>query len=457
MFFRFNKMDNNIFKFISEITIMSDSEKYSVDFYTFYTNYKNGLITLHDKGVGDFINRVLGLYMINVFTISDKTILFSKLYDLTLYINENIEEPQIFNEKNILNFFKSFASDNIYINCLKGQIIQQELSNLINLVLVRLRGIPKKQIFLKTLINIAYNNLDDIKDELDSTVSKNISYILPEFSSSLGKIIHHELINYTHWLEQDYYKKLMYIINYKTGISYKIKNDLFKYASKYESRHIYTNFTKSNNSNIKWKSGFYYKNELRKLFAKISNLDTNENIKLLLNRFNSTYNHILTDYLMNNDNKIVITIDAMNIFYSYDKKGLHKTKMLDFIESINNGSKDLEIRHYLQEKKLFKGSGMIDNLEIKYLLVFNEKHKQHINSILETSSVNIDNKIEVVYCHKFLNDDIMQLYLLLWFENTMLISNDKHSNYIKTINQDYYYRDLFKNIKENWQLYQNKK
>lgn len=443
-------MDNNIFEFISEITIMSDIEKYSVDFYTFYTNYKSGLITLHDKGVGDFINRVLGLYMINVFTISDKTILFSKLYDLTLYINENIEDPLIFNEKNILNFFKAFASGNIYINCQKGQLIQQEFSNLINLIITRLRGIPKKQIFLKTLINIAYNNLDDIKDEMESTETKNISYILPEFSDSLGKIIHHELINYSHWLEQDYYKKLMYIINYKTGISHKIKNDLFKYASKYETRHILK--YSFNNSDIKWKSGFYYKNELRNLFAKISNLQTNENIRLLLNRFNTKYNHILTNYLMDNDNKIVITVDAMNIFYSYDKKGLHKTKMLDFIESINNGSKDLEIRRYLHDKYQCVRSDSSDNLEIKYLLIFNDRHEQHINSILETSGCNIDDKMEVVYCHKFLNDDILQLYLLLCFENTMLISNDKHSNYIKIVNQEYYYRDLFKNTKDNWQI-----
>lgn len=414
-------------------------EKYANNFYTFYTNYKNGFLTLDEKGIIDFINRIFGLHILNVFSSVNEE-LYINIYNLTRFLNENKDDIQIFNDKNIINYFKVFASCGDIFSSVNEVIysnnIQNELITLFNLILDNFNGFPKKQVFLKSLINIAYNNLIDNGSYEFSNISEN-------FSMELGKIILHELANYTHWLEEDFHKKLVYICKNKTGFNALTINEIMKYASKYETSTICKGVCKQ---------GFNYKIEKNTLFRKISNYDINNNIKIIINKFNNN-NQDLINSLIDSYNKLTIVIDGMNIFYNNTcKNNFDYNKMSKYIENIHNDNKkDTELLNIIKSRNTISSSE--NDLQIKYLFIFNEKHTQMINSFISNLDIN-EEKMEIVYCHKKLNDDILQLYFLLCFDNILLISNDKHSNYTKIVNQEYYYRDLFKNVKENWQITQ---
>ena len=169
------------------------------------------------------------------------------------------------------------------------------------------------------------------------------------------------------------------------------------------------------------------------------NIITNYNkssIKSAINIFCNNYSNIINNFTYNRVD-FNLLIDGRNIFYSKrdDTNNIDLLKIKQFDKNI----KDYVtiINNNLINKNVINSN---DNRRYNSYLIFNENHKQ----VLETLQLN--NSI-ILYTPSGTNDDIIQLYLWLSYLGCILISNDKHSNYINKINTDKYLYGLFMEYK----------
>lgn len=405
----------------------------------FIVFYYSSDMSIYEENIS-LINRVFNIYMKNTF--EEKQL--SKINDILSFINNIKYEEDFYNlksAKNISNIIKYIKNTNIIF------IYNIDLcDNLIELMLyIYNQKIKVKSNVYYNFIDITYTNFNfintnynDILINFNLKYDKVYNYEEKQRIKALNLEVYNKLLDYTLfqikqdnlWLNGEYVSKCKFILSCNKYL-YK---DLIIMFNKHLYKYLlifYDNYYFSTNALIQKK-----KNTLR-------NIITNYNkspIKSAINIFCNNYNNIINNFTYNRVD-FNLLIDGRNIFYSKrdDSNNIDLLKIKQFDKNI----KDYVtiINNNLINKNIINSN---DNRRYNSYLIFNENHKQ----VLETLQLN--NSI-ILYTPSGTNDDIIQLYLWLNYLGCILISNDKHSNYINKINTDKYLYGLFMEYKHLFQ------
>lgn len=413
--------------------ILDNINDNEIDKYVLHFNYYYHILNeekLNNSQLNK-VNRIFNLYMqqnLNSLSINN-------LYNLLLFINSlhrfnNKDNLNLLNDSNISNIFKFLSNSNIVLT---NYEIISELSILLDYLVYK--DLNLKKIFYISLINIIYVNFcyldENIKNKKINFVSKEQLFkdANLNFYDKIVKIIVNKLNKLDIWL---YSNEVISIYNILKFINY-LKNDTYAILKK--STYYYNILNMETNL---WSSSSIILKEVSKLRNKLIDYDNN---KILINKFILKYARFINQFLISK-NTINIVIDGKNMFYSRNNEthNINVEKLINYDIDINNNN--LIIINELKNKKL-----ILDTHKPNYniFIIFNEAHK----SILK--GLNLSN-IYILYSSNEIDDDIIQLYLFLTYPNTVLVSKDKHSNYINKISKNEYKKGLFDAIKFNFQI-----
>jgi hypothetical protein len=417
---------------------MEDYQKYVNNFIVYY--YSCNLSDLEEQL--DKINRIFNLYIkqkINTGNLLEINNIFQFINNLN---NEN-DKYKLKTGNNISNLIKLICNNNFIINT--NNILASNISELIN----NISDIKVKSNIYLNLIDIVNNNFIFInKNKLKSNKDKdynnyNINNLYTnsnydDLSKTLNLFVYNDILNYIInglslyklWIGIDYYIKCCNILNHYNFIDNSLHIKLSNILYNYVNIDLY--------NNGKWITNF----QIQKQKILLRNILINyKKHRCELTMFKHRYSHFI-DQLTFNNNEFIFLIDGRNIFYS-----------------TNTGTNNIDInkiKNYDKHINVYNNS-IIDNMITKKIIHKNYKYnKQQIYLIFSESHANIINKLQlknifVMYSPKGINDDIIQLYLWLTYLGCILISNDKHSNYISKINANQYFLGLLNDLKTKYQ------
>jgi hypothetical protein len=405
----------------------------------FIVYYYSSNMSIHENNI-NLINRAFNMYIKNVF----ETNVLSKINDIFNFINNINYEEDIYNLKsyknisNIIKYIKQYNSILIY---------NVELcDNLIELMLyIYDQKLKVKSNVFYNIIDICYYNFNFINNNYSNILidyklkHENIyNYEEKHIIKVLNLEVYNKLLYYTLyqikddklWLNKDYINKCRFILSC-TKYLYK---DLVILFNKQLYKYLLISYDDNN---------FITNGLIQKKKIKLRNLIINYNkssIKNAIRSFIDTYDTIIDNFIYNK-NDFNLLIDGRNTFYS--KKDINNIDLLK-IKNFDKNIKDYIrlVNNNLINKNIINSN---DNRKYNVYLIFNENHKNVLDTLKLQNSI-------ILYTPSGTDDDIIQLYLWISFLGCILISNDKHSNYINRINDNKYYYGLFMEYKSLFQI-----
>lgn len=417
---------SNLFNFISTII---DIEKNIIDDNKYIlTPYEtdSGHLTSNNKesyfDSKKFLSK-LNQCKINKGIVDDDRI--NKINDKLILINSN----------NVSNLFKYLSVNNIY---LFDHITYTHIDKLIDHLIMY--NIDFKYKFYQGILSIILNYFK----YMDDFFLKNKYYdkltwlddIYSKFNfntyNKLISIFNLKIKKFTYWVKISEMIKITQILQFTRFIN---NSNFIDLKNIYNCHEIY---------NVN-KEGIWFTNcIILKQVIILRNILTNYEVnKNIISNFIDSYNSIIRNFLLKN-NKINVIIDGMNKFYNSNKNNktdnINLKKIMDYDNNINNNN--LLITKYLNNKNILYSN---KQPKVTNYVIFNEMYKDMLDTIPFKN-------IFILYSPKHINDDIIQLYMFLSYPNTILISNDKHSNYINNLKNNDYYINLFNEIKNIFQV-----
>jgi hypothetical protein len=410
--------------------------KLADNFMVYY--YNNELATIENNRI---VNRIFNLYM--------KTIFDRKLYveinDLFEFINSLDLTTDIYNLKsgdNLSNLFKYLSSNNVII----------PLNNTLNINIVDLldyiyvNNINMKLNIYFNIIDICYNNIYYLNDNMEeylqliginySTMNslvdrKRIRDLNLESIESMLNYLLLGIYNDKLWINDNYLVKLEYIL---LANKFVLKNVITKYYK------VLNKFILLRTINNKILTNSYI--QKNKIVLRNKLISYKKQVKSLVSDFLNNYKGVIDDFIVNN-NDINILVDGRNIFYSKNKN----TNNIDINKIITYDNNIAKYNKYLHNK--LKELSVINNIEYidrqyNHYIIFSANHYQVLKNLQLHNT-------KILYSPYGLNDDIIQLYLWLSYSCMILISSDKHNDYIKRVLDNNYLIGLITEIKRLYQ------
>jgi hypothetical protein len=389
------------------------------------------------------INRIFNMYMKNI-------ILSSKfnVYDmesLLLFINGLNNENDKYDLKsndNISNLIKYLHQANMLL--ITNKIMCEELNNL--MIYIMRNNIKLKKSAYVNLINIVNNNLHYIEKNYTALINKHglshskyIGYSIHERVEILTLYIYNNILEIINeavekdyvWLDYVSIDNLNYFVRLKLFFFRKI---LLKTNSITHKFILYDfNYPEFRSNSVIQKE----KIRLRNVLIGYGH----QSIKKAISKFIKFYKPQIESFITNLK-ELNIFVDGRNIFYSKNANTLNinLTSILNLDKNIKQATTNIFDK--LSERGIINKENR--NKCYNYYLIFNERYKEILNTL------NLVN-CKILYTPMGTNDDIFQLYLWLSYSGCILISNDKHSDFINKINENVYLTNLFQSMKNDFQ------
>lgn len=407
---------------------------------------KNFIVYYYSSNISTFeeekINRIFNIYMKNI--ISSKEIIL--ITELLQFINSIDIDNDIYNLKsgnNISNLFKYLKNECILLNF--NNVLNEQLCELINYITNE--KIKVKLNLYYNIIDICYNNFNyfngnfgivikrfgfNAEELIKLTEEQRIKELNLEVYNEILVFVYNGLRNNYLWLEDEYINKLLGII-----ISNKfLYKELIKNINSIINKYILVcyNGTDFSIKPLMQKSKIELRNSLIKF--------NKSTVKSAINNFTHTYNYYINKFI-HNTTDINVLIDGRNIFYCKNDE----TNNIDLNKIKEFDSKNNYYNAIITEKMVKKNSlnKEFPRKIFNYYLIFNENHKDVLNNLKLQNTT-------LILTPSGLNDDIIQLYLWLSYLGCVLISNDKHSDYINKIKENRYLHGLFMEYKNKYQF-----
>jgi negative regulator of replication initiation len=413
-------------------------EEYANNFLVFYYTAES---TMFEESTEN-INRIFNIYM-------KKIILSSKLdiYDmesLLLFINNlgSNDKYRLKSAANISNLIKYLLQAKIIL--INNKIICEELNNL--MIYILQNNIHLKQVAYINLIEILENNLKYIEKHYTVLINKHglshskfigfgiherveilTLYVYNNILEIISKAIKYDYI----WLDYNSINSLNYIIRLR--LFFFRKNLILANSMTHKFILYDLNYQNFRTNSIIQKE----KIRLRNIIIEYEK----QTIKKAINKFIRYYQNLVNTFIKNTT-ELNIFIDGRNIFYCKNENtfNIDLNKIVNFDQNIIHATTTIY-------NKLYQ-TGIINDKnrdkKINYYLIFNENYREILNNLrLEKS--------KILFTPMGTNDDIFQLYLWLSYSGCILISNDKHSDFINKINENVYLKNLFLAIKSDFQ------
>lgn len=438
---------NNINKTSKSYRYNEDEEKklneLSQNFIVYY--YSSNLSDFNENI--DKVNRVFNIYMKRIIDERD----LGNINKLLEFINSITIDNDIYNLKsgnNISNLFKYINQSNLIVNY--SISLSDNIVELLNYVYYN--KIKVKTNLYYNLINITYTNFTYFNSNFDGIIKK-YGYVIEEVKQfnekqrirELNLEVYNKLIDFilleikgeTLWLSNDYIVKLHFILSCNKYLN----KDLIIIFRKHLGKFTLINYDKHYFAT----NGIIQKEKI-KLRNTLINFKKH-NIKSAINIFMHNYNYLI-DKFVKNRLELNVLIDGRNVFYS--KKDSDITNNNIDIQSIK--AFDSKINSYYKpviNTKLVNNNVLHpqDRRKYNFYLIFNENHRNVLEPVLSELK-----NCSIIYTPSGTNDDIIQLYLWLSYLGCVLISSDKHSNYISRITSNNYLHGLFMEYKRLFQI-----
>lgn len=407
---------------------------------------KNFIVYYYSANISTFeadkINRIFNIYMKNIIASGE----INSITELLQFINSVNGENDIYNIKsgnNISNLFKYLRNEGLVLNF--NNMLNDQLCELINYIVDEKMKVKLNLYY--NIIDICYNNFAYLNSNFSHVVKrfgftsnnlfmfneeKRIKELNLEVYDKMLKFVYNGMKNNYLWLENEYIMKLFGIIASDKFLYKKLINNINSVIDKYVL--VCYNGTDFSIKSLMQKSKIKLRNNLIK-FGK-------SNIKSAINNFTHTYNYYINKFI-HNTTDINVLIDGRNIFYCKNEETNH----IDLNKIKAYDSKNKYYNSIITEK-MVKNNALNKEFPRKnfnYYLIFNENHKDVLNNL------NLQN-MTLILTPSGLNDDIIQLYLWLSYLGCVLISSDKHSDYINKIKEDRYLHGLFMEYKNKYQF-----
>jgi hypothetical protein len=418
---------------------ISKLEEYADNFLVYYYASESTMFEENSEN----ISRIFNLYM-------KKIILAPKfdIYDmesLLLFINNlgtNNDKYNLKSSANISNLIKYLLQAKIIL--INNKIMCEELNNL--MIYILQNNIRLKQVAYSNLIEILDNNLKYIERHYTTLINKQglshskfIGFGIHERVEILTLYVYNNIleiisnaVKYDYmWLDYNSIISLNYIIRLK--LFFFRKNLILANSMTHKFILYDLNYTNFRTNSIMQKE----KVRLRNILIGYDK----QPIKKAINKFIRYYQDLVNDFIKNTS-ELNIFIDGRNIFYCKNENtfNIELNKIVNFDQNIIHATTTIYNKLYqngiINEKNRDK--------QCNYYLIFNENYREILNNLrLENS--------KILFTPMGTNDDIFQLYLWLSYSGCILISNDKHSDFINKINENVYLKNLFLAIKTDFQ------
>lgn len=412
------------------------------------------------------------------FNIYMKQVLISNNIDdiinLLLFINTLTIENDIYNLKsavNICNLFKFINQNNLNVSV--NLMISHALIDLLKYMEITYKLNDYKTNIIDNIISIVSNNLfnidanrnaicSDLTISIESIDSMTVSQIIEELNLEIYNALVQFLVvmlnGYIYWLNNESLTKCNNILIYRKYVYKKILYNLNTILMNYYMPEINAVINCNNDILYKW-NATYCNIENRMWLCDLLINRSDPTINGFINSF-INHNKPLIETMTYNESQLNVIIDGMNIFYTNkDNYSIYNKIDVKFLLQVIHNIK----KYREQITSLLHSSGAIkfhntnryNQLpEMNIHFIFNEMHmdvlKLAINSSGKYKWCNV--KDYFIFTRKNINDDIIQLYLWLSYNSVILISKDKHSNYINKIHNNKYLLGLFTEYKNRFQL-----
>jgi hypothetical protein len=453
---------NNDLKFINDILDTSsindiickycNNEKYNKLSKRLINNYL--LRKLKNENINE-INSLLTLYFrnnnfntINLYNETSINIILNHLYN------------KLLETENISLLFTSYNSYNLFYLC-KNKKIEYILlfKNLLKIIFENSKSrIIKKKILIKNIIlcfSYYFKNIYALSTKQNNNILKYVNIF-----NMLCNLFDDSNI----YLDKYIIDKLLIISNICKyyNIEYNKLSNLYKLIGKHildNEQHILT-FNKFKNLNSK-----IIKLNLKKIGLEIIG-------KNIYNSFNKIFNTVLCEkYNFKKYDKInkLFIIDGRNAFYNKNIKSNNSNLDLKNMKNYLNSSYDKIITFNIKHKDLIekfiktyfsnvKDCTYKNNKNYKYILYNKDKNTKtgkksllqqidythiKIEKFDDNNSLINETNITFIFTPRYIDDDLMTIYLKLNIPNSFTFSNDKYGKYSCLIHNNNYYYNLW--------------